>query len=40
VRYKIDEIEANRRLLASDAEPESESLDSDHGVGDSGDSAF
>ena len=40
VRYKIDEIEANRRLLASDAEPESESSDSDHGVGDSGDSAF
>ena len=40
VRYKIDEIEANRRLLASDAEPESESLDSDHGVVDSGDSAF
>ena len=40
VRYKIDEIEANRRLLASDAKPESESLDSDHGVGDSGDSAF
>ena len=30
-----DEIEANRRPLASDAEPESESLDSDHGVGDS-----
>ena len=40
VRYKIDEIEANRRLLASDAKPESESSDSDHGVGDSGDSAF
>ena len=34
VRYKIDEIEANRRLLASDAEPENET------AGDSGDSAF
>ena len=34
VPYSAEEIEANRRLLASDAEPENET------AGDSGDSAF
>jgi hypothetical protein len=36
-----DHIAINRiEKMNRDAEPESESLDSDHGVGDSGDSAF